>query len=83
MNTIGNLGGAIAGLVTGAILKHSLSSYAHLHGVDPSTLSRAEKATGLLSGYQISFVCFAAVYILAILLWLRIDSTKPLVPEDG
>ncbi len=63
MNTIGNLGGAAAGYVTGLILELN-------HG-DPRL------------GWQINFLSFAGVYVLATLLWLRFDSTKPVVPEPA
>ena len=32
-------------------------------------------------GWEINFLSFACVYVLAALLWLRFDSTKPVVPE--
>ncbi len=83
MNTIGNLGGFVANLVTGEILARALDSYATAHGVAASDLSAADKAAGLLPGYQINFVSFMIVYLLAVLLWLRIDSTQPVVPEDA
>jgi MFS family permease len=61
MNTIGNLGGAAAGYVTGWILD----------------LNRADNERG----WQINFFTFGGVYVVAALLWLRFDSTKPVVPE--
>jgi MFS family permease len=60
MNTIGNLGGAAAGIATGLILD--------LH------------ADNIPLGWQINFLTFGGVYVLAALLWLRFDSTKPVVP---
>jgi MFS family permease len=82
MNTIGNLGGALAGWATGAILKHTLAQHAQSLGKSVSDLSYAEKVAGNLPGYQINFVIFAAVYVVAVFLWLGIDSTKPVVPEE-
>jgi hypothetical protein len=35
-----------------------------------------------VAGYQINFVTFAAVYALAVLLWMRVDSTRPVVGDD-
>jgi MFS family permease len=60
MNTIGNLGGAAAGICTGLILD--------LH------------ADNIPLGWQINFLTFGGVYVVAALLWLRFDSTKPVVP---
>jgi MFS family permease len=83
MNTIGNLGGAAAGWVTGFILEQRLAAHAAAQGVAVGALSRAEKSAGELPGYQINFVIFAAVYLVAVLLWLRIDATQPVVPDDA
>lgn len=83
MNTIGNLGGAVTILVTGYILDYTLAARAAAQGVAVSALSAPEKAAGLLPGYQINFVIFAAVYFLAVLFWLRVDATKPIVPEES
>jgi MFS family permease len=83
MNTIGNLGGAVAGWVTGAILDHTLAAHAVSIGVPVEKMDAAQKAAGLLPGYQINFISFAAVYGVAVLLWLRIDATEPVVPEEA
>lgn len=80
MNTIGNLGGAAAGWVTGMILDHYLNAHAAANGVAVGDLSAAEKMAGSLPGYQLNFITFGVVYIIAALLWLRIDATKPVVP---
>jgi MFS family permease len=58
MNTIGNLGGAAAGIATGWVLEH----------FEPH-------------GWTINFLVFGGVYVVAMLLWLRFDATKPLVAE--
>jgi nitrate/nitrite transporter NarK len=83
MNTIGNLGGAVAGWVTGTILDHTLAAHAAKLGVPVERMDEAQKAAGLLPGYQINFVSFAAVYAVAVLLWLRVDATTPVVPEEA
>jgi MFS family permease len=77
MNTIGNLGGAAANLVTGTILGWRLSAYAVSHGISVEQMSAAEKPVALLPGYQVSFAVFGVVYLIAVLLWLRIDATRP------
>lgn len=57
MNTVGNLGGAAANLLTGIIL-------------DQATL-----------GWTINLAIFGGVYIVATILWLRFDSTKPVIAD--
>ncbi len=64
MNTVGNLGGFAAGIGTGLVLDWAKSSDA----ADPARL-----------GWQINLLSFGAVYVVATFLWLRIDSTKPVV----
>jgi len=34
------------------------------------------------SGWKINFLTFGGVYVLAALLWLRFDSTKPVIPDQ-
>jgi MFS family permease len=82
MNTIGNLGGALAGWLTGVILHHTLAEHARSLGKSLEQLTAAEKVAGNLLGYQINFATFAAAYVIAVLLWLGIDSTKPVLPEE-
>ncbi|MCI0455610.1 MAG: MFS transporter [Gemmataceae bacterium] len=62
MNTIGNLGGAVAGYATGLILE----------------LNRGDVQTG----WTINFLIFGGVYVVATFLWLRFDSTRPVVPDE-
>jgi MFS family permease len=77
MNTIGNLGGAATGWVTGFILERSLDAYRLAHEFGAAPLSDEQKATALLPGYRLCFVLFACVYFVAVLLWLRVDATEP------
>jgi MFS family permease len=81
MNTVGNLGGFAANIATGFILEHTLSRHAASLGLAVNQLDPAEKAAGLLPGYQFNLVTFGIVYLLAALLWLRIDATKAVVPD--
>ncbi len=83
MNTIGNLGGVVATLVTGYILDYTLAAQAAAQGVPISALSKTAKAAGEWPGYQINFAIFAVLYFLAVLFWLRVDATKPIVPEES
>jgi len=76
MNMIGNLGGAVAGFVTGYILELSVAAKASSLSVAETALSQQEKLAGLKQGYHIAFISFACVYALAVFFWLRIDATK-------
>jgi len=81
MNMVGNFGGVVANVVTGLILARTLNAYAAELGASVDSLTNAQKAVGLLPGYQISFVIFAAVHVIGVICWLRVDSTKPVAPE--
>jgi MFS family permease len=86
MNTIGNLGGAAAGFLTGYILDLTLAAHARHLGVTVRALQKdpnlaADRAAGLLPGYQINFFIFAAVYGVAVVLWFFVDATRPVAPE--
>jgi nitrate/nitrite transporter NarK len=70
MNTVGNLGGAAAGSLTGLVLDY----YTH---------SASSPAEGKELGWQVNFISFFLVYVAAALLWLRFDSTRPVVPESS
>lgn len=65
MNTVGNLGGAAAGVLTGTILQH---------------FSTDMTPEGMRPGWVINFLIFGAVYVLATLFWLGFDPTKPVAP---
>ena len=80
MNTIGNLGGAAANAVTGLIVTARQNSVAG--GSEAFKALSADAQRELLwPAYQINFVIFALVYMVAVVLWLRVDATRPVVPE--
>jgi MFS family permease len=83
MNTVGNLGGSVANLVTGFILDYTLNSHAAALGAPLEQLSEAEKTVGLMPGYYVNFITFGIVYFIAALLWLRIDATEPVLPDEA
>ncbi len=71
MNMFGNLVGAVTGIfVTGMILK--------AHTVNPGT----KEEFVATSGYIVCFATYAVVYFLGVGLWLFIDASKPIVPDD-
>ncbi len=41
-----------------------------------------EQERGILPGYHMNFVIYGVVYLVAALLWLRIDATKPIIPDE-
>ena len=68
MNSIGNLGGTVAGLLTGWILSlytAELTQYTPLY--------REAEA----QGWRLNFALFGAAYVIAMILWCFFDSTKP------
>jgi ACS family glucarate transporter-like MFS transporter len=69
MNTVGNLGGAAAGFLTGWILDLA------------RRLSGEPSGTPNHLGWRINLCIFGAVYLVATFLWFRFDATKPVVPE--
>jgi hypothetical protein len=62
-------------------LQQSLVDYAASKGVAVEALTKPDIAAAHWPGYRVNFIIFATVYVVAVLLWLRIDSTKPVVPE--
>jgi ACS family glucarate transporter-like MFS transporter len=69
MNTVGNLGGAAAGFLTGWILDMA------------RTMSGERAGTPNYVGWRINLCIFGAVYVVATFLWFRFDATKPVVPD--
>lgn len=71
MNMFGNLVGGVIGIfVTGRILK----AYTVNPGTDGEYVATA--------GYIVCFTTYAVVYFLGVGLWLLIDASKPIVPEE-
>ncbi len=82
MNMIGNLGGALATWVSGYVLAVALERYAAKAGTAVEQLTSADKVAGLMGGYQVNFLIFAAVYVVGVICWTLVDSTKAVVPGD-
>jgi ACS family glucarate transporter-like MFS transporter len=66
MNTVGNLGGFAAGFITGWIL-------------DSAKQASGDPTSRL--GLTINLAIFGTVYLIATVLWLFFDATKPVVPD--
>jgi MFS family permease len=82
MNTVGNLGGAASVWITGQIVGHALKSYAAAQNLDVAELTDAQQRIGKQAGYAISISLLATAYVIAVVMWLRIDSTEPVVQEE-
>jgi len=78
MNTIGNLGGAMAGYATGWLLtKHQVVTDALARvGIELPSIFQHE------TGWRLNFLSYTLVYVVAVLFWLKFDSTKPVVPDE-
>jgi MFS transporter, ACS family, glucarate transporter len=92
MNTIGNLGGAVGAWLTGTILHTTLNAYTVAHELDMAALEQdptqkdllqATLKNGMLPGYNYNFLICAAIYLVVVFLWLGVNATRPIVPEDG
>jgi MFS transporter, ACS family, glucarate transporter len=81
MNMIGNLGGFVATLIGGSVLKYGISVHAAKLGTTSDLLTGADLNAGLRIGYQINFFVFAAVYVIGVICWLRINADKPVADE--
>jgi ACS family glucarate transporter-like MFS transporter len=82
MNMIGNLGGSLAILATGYLLDLGVFLHANRLGLASDELDGAAQTAGLLTGYQINFLIYAAVHVIGVVCWCLVDSTKPVAPEE-
>lgn len=86
MNMIGNLGAALTTFVTGRVVGSYLAdanAASAAAGLDAQATAAAGEAARF-AAYYVNFVLFAVAYFVGMLLWLRIDATKPVLPdEDG
>ncbi len=82
MNMIGNLGGSLAILATGYLLDLGVFLHAKRLGVASDALDGAAMTFGLMTGYQINFLIYAAVHVIGVICWSLVDSTKPVAPDE-
>lgn len=74
MNTVGNFGGFMANIVTGYVLN------LYTVGIDKKAdLARYVEASQ--PAWTINFSLFAGVYVVAVVLWMLFDSTKPVADD--
>jgi MFS family permease len=81
MNTIGSLGAAASGWITGTIIQGSLRSHATALQMSVADLPSVEKRAAELDGFQYCFISYFGVYLLAMLCWRFIDPDTPIVGE--
>lgn len=81
MNTVGNLGGALAGILTGKILEW------HTGPVPRSALSAAADLAAFDAakdqGWTLNIFLYGMAYVLAVVCWFWFDATKPIAPAEG
>jgi len=73
MNTVGNLGGALAGVLTGKILDW------HTAGIDRETHAAAH-AIAKDQGWTVNIILWGSAYCLAVFCWFWFDATQPIEP---
>jgi MFS transporter, ACS family, glucarate transporter len=73
MNTIGTLGSALAGWLTGTIVELAVGRRAAALNVAFTNVPESEKLAAQMEGYQSVFATYAAVYVAAAICWLFID----------
>jgi MFS family permease len=89
MNMVGNLGGVTTIFVTAAIMKSRVAAReAELSGLagvvgEAAVLDQtvAAREAGLIEGYTINLLLYAAAYLIGVFFWLMIDATKPIVSD--
>jgi hypothetical protein len=81
MNMVGNFGGFVAVVVSGFVLDYGAAVHAAKLGTTGDLLTGSDLTAGLMIGYRINFLIFAAVYVIGVLCWLRIDASKPVSEE--
>jgi hypothetical protein len=79
MNTVGTLGNALAGWLTGTLVEGSIVARAATLHVAPTALDLADKRLAAISGYESAFGTYVAAFVLAAVCWLFINPSRPLI----
>ncbi len=90
MNMIGNLGGVATIIVTSWIMKvqvadrqAEVNATAAVTGVPVATPRYDDARTaGEIDGYIINLSLYALAYAIGVFFWLKIDATKPIIPDE-
>ncbi|QEH38411.1 putative sulfoacetate transporter SauU [Aquisphaera giovannonii] len=81
MNTVGTLGNALAGWLTGTLVEGSIAAKAQALRVPPPALSEVDGRIAALAGYESAFGTYVMAFALAAACWLFIDPGRGLAPE--
>lgn len=82
MNMMGNLlGGVTTLIVTGEIMKAQVAKRV-AEAEASGTNVEAARQVGLVDGYTINLALYASAYVIGVFFWLKIDATKPIVPDE-
>lgn len=73
MNSIGNMGGALAGFLTGVVLRW------YTTGMAPGTTAHQ---MALDRAWVANIVLWGSGYLVAVVCWLFFDATKPIAPDE-
>ena len=44
---------------------------------------REARRAGEVDGYSINLILYATAYFIGVLFWLKLDASKPIVPDSG
>jgi MFS family permease len=83
MNMIGNLGGAITTYVTGWILTYYKDQYVAANGLTSASLTADQIREAFAPGWQLNFILYGIVYLLAVVFWLGLNADKPIDDDLG
>ena len=82
MNTIGTLGSALNGWLTGTAVGGAIAARAAATGVAPAALAGVEKTAAAMAGYDAAFVSYMLAFLVAAACWAAVDPKRPLVADD-
>ena len=84
MNSVGNMGGALAGILTGKILEwHTGTLPRGVTGAVGGFGEQLAFESAKERGWTVNIFLFGSSYVLAVVCWFWFDATKPVAPEEG
>lgn len=81
MNMVGNLGGVATIFVTAQIMKSTVAAKKEEAEAAGTSVPDAIRA-GEIEGYIFNLTLYALAYAIGVFFWLKIDATKPIVPDE-
>ena len=78
MNTVGTIGAALAGWLTGEMVQAAQRAQAAALELSVEQMTDAARMAGSMIGYRQVFISYAAVYAVAALCWLAVDPSRPI-----